>query len=257
MDSHVLIKLCSLLKWLVAHWTQEWFRSWMSPQMVHHIALFVKFFTAAVKATKEDGIQSLSVLVHYLFSVKNHPFSFTFFEPVIEDLQFMQEIFHGSRRRLLLFLIYHWGLNLMVKDTILALNTVFADNAHRLDAGWMIKLRRTEVLSDSALEGLNIWWTIAGIFMNLNRQIILLLLEGLLLFPFVLKQAITCRWSISYDGVWVICCWSLHNIWIFHCLLMAINHGGSVFEVGHCHGLLSNGQGVVTISLCRSYVTIL
>ena len=59
----------------------------MGSQMVHHIALFVEFFTAAEKATKEDGIQSLGVFIHDLFPVVRHAFCLVFLDTVVQDLQ--------------------------------------------------------------------------------------------------------------------------------------------------------------------------
>jgi hypothetical protein len=61
--------------------------------MVHHVAFFIKLFTASVEPTKEDGIQPLGIFVHYLFSIVNHTLSFAFFIAVIQNLQLVKEVF--------------------------------------------------------------------------------------------------------------------------------------------------------------------
>jgi hypothetical protein len=65
----------------------------MGSKMVHHITFFVKFLTASIKATIEDGIQSLGIFIHDFFPVIGHPLSFAFLETIIQDLQFMEEVF--------------------------------------------------------------------------------------------------------------------------------------------------------------------
>ena len=53
MDGHVLVKLGSLLEGFAAFWTYEGLVSRVGSEMVHHIAFFVKLFTAAVKPAVE------------------------------------------------------------------------------------------------------------------------------------------------------------------------------------------------------------
>jgi hypothetical protein len=54
VDCHVLVQLCSLLEGLVAGGTWEWLVAGVGSQVVHHVALLVKFLAAAVEATEQD-----------------------------------------------------------------------------------------------------------------------------------------------------------------------------------------------------------
>lgn len=254
----MFVQLCSLLERFVAHGTQEGLWARVSSQVVHHVAFFVKFFMTPEEATKENWIQSLSSLIHHLFTVINHPFSLAFFETVIEDLDLVQEIFHGSGWWLLLFEIQNRCLNLMVKDTILTWDPLRGKKLNRLSALWVNIELGTHF---SCLHLVVIHprgWIIARRFFELCCMIIVILFwERRLLFPASIWEIITSGRNIRKYWDIVIACLSGVSLSRKQIFLRVIETLRCLLDFERLDGLLGIGQGLMCISLNLSERTIL
>ena len=258
MDSHMLIQLCSLLKGFITHWAVEWFRAWMGSQMIHHVALLVEFFTTAIKPAVKDGIQSLSAIIHDLFSVICHAFGLKLFESVIQDLQLMQVVFDRPRRGLLLFRIDIWCLNLMVKDTILIRVYVLGNKS---DSLCTLMVTETVVISITWLMGnamSSLCGTIAGCRIYLHGKIIIFFIwYKLLLFPLNFTLAVIRSGNISVKREIVITSLRLYKFLCSHWLLDIVDSLSRLSMIWGSNRLFSIWMGMMCIHLSRCKLAVL
>jgi hypothetical protein len=92
VDGPVFVELGPLLEGLPAVVALEGFPPRVGPEVVQHVAFFIKFLVTRRVSTKKNRIQPLGFLVHYLLSEVNLSVNLHFFYSVLKNMQLVYEV---------------------------------------------------------------------------------------------------------------------------------------------------------------------